>query len=61
VIIAAAVVDDVMALVLLAQLNALEDEDARSTDYMMPAATSLAFLFLLGPFLVYSWPHRVNR
>mmetsp|Transcript_47737 Transcript_47737/g.88835 ORF Transcript_47737/g.88835 Transcript_47737/m.88835 type:complete len:772 (-) Transcript_47737:210-2525(-) len=45
-IIAAAVIDDVIALVLLAQLEALEDPTP--INFVIPIISSLAFIFVLG-------------
>eukprot|EP00959_Pyramimonas_sp_CCMP1952_P391968 8213850-Pyramimonas_sp.AAC.2 len=60
IVIAAAVMDNVIALILLAELDALHLSDTTAADYIIPIASSLAFLFILGSFLVLVWPSKVD-
>eukprot|EP00193_Tetraselmis_chui_P000621 CAMPEP_0177755130 /NCGR_PEP_ID=MMETSP0491_2-20121128/2399_1 /TAXON_ID=63592 /ORGANISM="Tetraselmis chuii, Strain PLY429" /LENGTH=733 /DNA_ID=CAMNT_0019270601 /DNA_START=292 /DNA_END=2493 /DNA_ORIENTATION=+ len=57
-IIAAAVIDDVIALVLLAELEALENPTA--ANFIVPIVSSVAFIFGLGSLAVFAMP-RVLR
>ena len=55
-IIAAAVIDDVVALILLSMVKALQNDPLSPTDFVIPIASSAAFTLAIGGFAVGGMP-----
>mmetsp|Transcript_519 Transcript_519/g.1590 ORF Transcript_519/g.1590 Transcript_519/m.1590 type:complete len:416 (-) Transcript_519:343-1590(-) len=55
-IIAAAVIDDVVALILLSMVKALQNDPLSPTDFVIPIASSAAFTLAIGGFAVVGMP-----
>lgn len=55
-IIAAAVIDDVVALILLSMIKALQNDPLSPTDFVIPIASSAAFTLAIGGFAVVGMP-----
>lgn len=60
-IVAAAIIDDMVALVILSQLQAFANEDATTIDMIIPIVSALGFLVIGGGLAVFVLPKFLNR